>query len=101
MEYFQSSGAEQARLQADVDNPLHLLLEQEQRSQIETHLLELPEAQRTVLFLYYYEDWSVEQIGNFLSLPATTVKWRLHSGRKLLSRKLIHLFEEIKNVRHQ
>ena len=46
-----------------------------------------PEYQ-TVLRLRYWEEWSVAQIAAFLSLPVTTVKWRLHYGREVLRRRL-------------
>lgn len=44
----------------------------------------LPPEVRPVLELYYLDDWSVREISLFLGLPETTVKWRLHTGRKLL-----------------
>jgi RNA polymerase sigma-70 factor, ECF subfamily len=51
-------------------------------------LSRLPEDYRAVLFLYYFEDWSVSQISGFLSLTNTTTKWRLHHGRELMRRQL-------------
>ena len=49
---------------------------------------------RTVLRLRYWEEWSVGQIASFLSLPITTIKWRLHYGREVLRRHLSRLREE-------
>lgn len=43
---------------------------------------------QTVLRLRYWEEWSVGQIASFLSLPLTTIKWRLHYGREVLRRRL-------------
>ena len=43
---------------------------------------------QTVLRLRYWEEWSVGQIAAFLSLPLTTIKWRLHYGREVLRRHL-------------
>jgi RNA polymerase sigma-70 factor (ECF subfamily) len=43
--------------------------------------------------LYYLEDWSVSRIARFTGIPATTVKWRLHTGRRLLRARLPHLME--------
>ena len=54
----------------------------------------LPEEIQVVMRLYYYEDWPVKRIAEFLSLPATTVKWRLHEGRRRLKRTLCGMFEE-------
>jgi RNA polymerase sigma-70 factor, ECF subfamily len=47
-------------------------------------LRRLPEEIRPVVELYYLEGWRVGQIAGFLGLPETTVKWRLHAGRKQL-----------------
>ena len=44
----------------------------------------LPETHRLVLRLHTLEEWTAPQIADFLSLPLSTVKWRLHHGRKLL-----------------
>ena len=43
---------------------------------------------QTVLRLRYWEEWSIGQIASFLSLPITTIKWRLHYGREVLRRRL-------------
>lgn len=48
----------------------------------------LSEDYRTALRLRYWEEWSVVQIAAFLSLPVTTIKWRLHYGREVLRRHL-------------
>lgn len=41
----------------------------------------LPEADRTCLLLYYFADWSLEEIGRSLSLNPGAVKARLHRAR--------------------
>jgi len=51
----------------------------------------LPEAHRIVLELRYYEEWTVARIADFLLLPVTTVKWRLHTGRGLMRRHLTEM----------
>ncbi len=51
-------------------------------------LARLPDELQEVLKLRYWEEWPVRRIADFLSLPVTTVKWRLHQGRKLLRRHL-------------
>lgn len=48
----------------------------------------LGEEYQAVLRLRYWEEWSVAQIAAFLSLPITTIKWRLHYARELLRRRL-------------
>ena len=53
----------------------------------------LPPEYRTVIHLRYWEEWPVSQIAAFLTLPMTTVKWRLHYGRDLLRRALLKEME--------
>lgn len=43
---------------------------------------------KTVLYLYYYEDYTVEMIASTLSLSKSNVKMRLKRGRELLKNEL-------------
>jgi len=63
-------------------------------SAVHSALCELPEEIRAIFELYYLEDWGAGKISEFLGLPITTVKWRLHAGRKLLRSSLSFLLEE-------
>lgn len=63
-------------------------LRREEKAALYAGLAALPEEHRLALSLYYFEEWNVARIADFLSLPSTTVKWRLHQGRKLLCRQL-------------
>ncbi len=71
-----------------IGDPVQSLLKKERDSAIRCLIAALPEGVQIVLELYYAEQWSVAQIAEFLSLTKTTVKWRLHAGRKHLSRTL-------------
>lgn len=51
-------------------------------------LLFLPERQRSIIMLYYYEDFSVQHISSVLKLPQGTIKSRLFAARKALKRLL-------------
>lgn len=44
----------------------------------------LPEKYRIVIYLFYYEGYSTEEIAGLLGLPAATVRTRLARGRKKL-----------------
>ena len=44
----------------------------------------LPEKYASVLYLYYYEGYSVKEIGHLLGLPPGTVGTRLKRGRERL-----------------
>lgn len=52
------------------------------------HLFEtvmgLPEKYRIVIHLFYYEDYSVREIGEILKISESNVKVRLSRGRMLL-----------------
>lgn len=47
-----------------------------------------------VLQLYYGDDWPVARIAEFLGIPVTTAKWRLHAGRKRIRNELGALMED-------
>lgn len=49
---------------------------------------ELDDAYRLILQLRFYDEMSLKRIAKFLSLPLTTVKWRLHRAKQLLKDKL-------------
>lgn len=51
-------------------------------------LCSLPEKYAAVLYLYYYEGYSIKEIGTVLGLPSATVGTRLSRGRMLLERVL-------------
>jgi RNA polymerase sigma-70 factor (ECF subfamily) len=68
--------------------------------EVDAALDRLPEAYRLALRLHYLEEWTAPQIAEFLSLPLTTVKWRLHHGRKLLCNALTdHQTDPTKEIR--
>ena len=51
-------------------------------------VMNLPETYRLVIHLYYYEDYSVAEIGRILGLTESNVKVRLSRGRQLLKKSL-------------
>lgn len=51
-------------------------------------VMKLPEKQRIVIHLYYYEDYSVREIAEILNLSESNIKIRLMRGRKLLREAL-------------
>lgn len=44
----------------------------------------LPHKLRSVVYLYYYEEYSVDEIATILEIPSGTVKSRLHTARRTL-----------------
>jgi RNA polymerase sigma-70 factor (ECF subfamily) len=54
------------------------------RAAIET----LAEDYRLILKLRYYDEMPLKRIADFLCLPLSTVKWRLHQAKQLLRKEL-------------
>lgn len=59
-----------------------------QKGDVYYAMQELPQKYRTVIHLFYYEDFSISQIGEYLKMNESTVKSQLHRGRQLLKNKL-------------
>ena len=70
-------------------HPVEECVRRAERAYVPELLAELDTEYRTPLRLRYYEEWPVQQISEFLMLPVTTVKWRLHKGRHLIRQLLI------------
>jgi RNA polymerase sigma-70 factor (ECF subfamily) len=71
-----------------VDAPDDLLISQEQEEEFMGLLNQLPPPQRSVLLLYFVEDFSVEEITKITGAAVGTVKSRLHYAKRAL-RKLM------------
>lgn len=65
-----------------------LTFETSDSSQLFQTVMDLPSKYRIVIHLFYYEDYSVSQIGSILNLSESNVKVRLSRGRKLLKETL-------------
>ena len=57
-------------------------------------VMNLPETYRLVIHLYYYEDYSVAEIGRILGLTESNVKVRLSRGRQLLKMNLQEVWDD-------
>lgn len=66
------------------DEP-HIFAEQKEAAvQVREAIAALPEHERVVTLLFYGSEYSQQHIGDFLEVPVTTVKKRLHTARKKL-----------------
>ncbi len=74
------------------------LAEIAQRHQVEESvhraIQSLPEGQRAVITLFYMGEQSHQDIAEFLDLPVTTVKSRLHQGRSQLKERLLAMLND-------
>lgn len=51
-------------------------------------VLNLPEKYRSVIYLYYYESFTAEEIGKILKTNSSTIRSRLKRGREKLKEQL-------------
>lgn len=58
----------------------------------------LPEEHRLATTLYYVDGYSYREIGDFLGVPATTVKGRIQRARGQLRKEMIAMVEELFEV---
>jgi RNA polymerase sigma-70 factor (ECF subfamily) len=79
--------------------PLETVLQKETQASVRSVLDGLAPEIQTVLHLFYYEEWTAVRIGAFLSLPLTTIKWRLHTGKQQVRRHITAFLEEKPDVR--
>ena len=57
-------------------------------------VMALPEKYRLVIHLYYYEDYSVQEISRILGIRVSNVKVRLSRGRQLLKATLQEVWDD-------
>ncbi len=69
-------------------SPEELFIKEEQGEAFMGLLKQLPPPQRSVLLLYFVEEFSVEQIAEITGIAPGTVKSRLHYGKKALGKLL-------------
>lgn len=73
-----------------MDSPSTVGAEQESllRLSIKEGLMHLPESQREVIVLYYYQGYKLREIASLTGVPLSTVKTRLYAGTEKLKQYL-------------
>lgn len=71
-----------------------LPFESEESSDLFETVMKLPEKYRIVIHLFYYEDYSVNEIANILKVTPGNVKVRLSRGRLSLRNALKEVWED-------
>lgn len=69
----------------NVSSPLSEVLQREKSREVSRAILSLEKRQRMVVILYYYNEFSIDEISAIMNAPPGTVKSRLHSARNKLS----------------
>ena len=73
------------RNQADWEEEMASLpFEEPEDSRLFQAVMNLPEKYRTVIHLFYYEDYDIQEMAQLLGCPGGTIKSRLSRGRTLL-----------------
>jgi RNA polymerase sigma-70 factor, ECF subfamily len=75
---------EDSDFKSDDDLPEAALMQSQDSAAIFDALMKLPEQQRSVLVLFYYEDLPQKEIAEILGIPIGTVKSRLSNSLKRL-----------------
>lgn len=71
-----------------VISPLSQVIRRERSNDVSLAIMSLEKRQRTVIVLYYYNEFSIEEIAKIMGTPSGTIKSRLYTARKELSRLL-------------
>lgn len=64
------------------------LIDEGRNEELRLALEGVPESYALVLKLRFLDEMPLKRIASFLSLPVSTVKWRLHQGKKLLREQI-------------
>jgi RNA polymerase sigma factor (sigma-70 family) len=78
---------------ADID-PQARAEQTEVREKVWAAIRALPEGERLVTTLFYINEYSQNEIGQFLELPVTTVVKRLYSARRRLKERMLEMFKD-------
>jgi RNA polymerase sigma-70 factor (ECF subfamily) len=60
-----------------------------EHSELFYSVMALPKKYRVAIYLYYYEDYSTDEIARLLGIPSATVRTQLSRGRSLLKNNLM------------
>jgi len=69
-------------------NPEEILLRRENSDLIRQEVNKLPEIYSTVMIMYYFQDFSPQEISDILKVPRKTIDTRLFRARNLIKKKL-------------
>jgi RNA polymerase sigma factor (sigma-70 family) len=75
-------------------NPMQAAERNELRQRVLEAINALPEHERAAVSLFYINGYSQAEVGEFLDVPAKTVKSRLHSARGKMRERMMDMVEE-------
>lgn len=68
---------------------------------IQVHIQQLPESSKMVFNLFTVDGYNHKEIGEMLGINEGTSKWHLNNARKILKKKLIEMFPQLKEREKQ
>lgn len=86
--------AEETTASSQEDSAEEKFFQQELQRQVQKAVAKLDDRYRIPVYLYYSQQFSIQQIGTILKLPQGTVKSRLYKARKLLKEELEVILDE-------
>ena len=78
-------------MMASPDNEELPLTQKDEGKEILEEVMKLPTKYRIVIHLFYYEDYSVEEIAKVLGLSVSNVKTRLSRARNMLKKEILEV----------
>lgn len=72
------------------EDALHLLMKDDRNKAINQTIEKLPEEDRTIIWLYYFEELTLKEIAKVVNLSVANIKVKLHRSRKRLYSLLEH-----------
>lgn len=86
-----SAELDETQIATSLPDPLQMAEKSELQEVVRSALRRLPESHRLPLTLYYLEERPQRDVAEFLGLPLSTVKKRIHDARHLLGRRITQM----------
>lgn len=82
-------GIDLAEMPAGDDGPARSAADLDEREHLIRTLHELPDSNREVLLLHYFNDMTYDEMADWLGVARSTVNERLRNGREMLRRRML------------
>ena len=75
-------------LQESKENVEYTVIQQDEDARLAENVMQLPVLYREVIYLFYFEELTIKEVAQVLSIKSNTVKTRLRKGKALLKEQL-------------
>ena len=75
-------------------DPAKIFEDDNEHNEVRVSIKQLPSEYQVVLRLYYWDNMPQQRIADFLSLPLSTVKWRLYKAKQMLRERLEQYYQK-------